>query len=174
MRKSAGDKVIDFEITDYDGKSVKLSEIKSPKILLSFYRYASCPLCNLRVHQMIQRYPEYRQKGLHVLAFFESSRESMAEYVGKQETPFPLIPDPERRVYKLYGIEHSLWKYIKGVFNGRLFEAIKSGFHIGKMENQKTLIPADFLIEDGVIKHAYYGKDISDHISFKTIEEFLS
>lgn len=173
MRKSAGDKIIDFEISDFDGKSIRLSEIKSKKILLSFYRYAACPLCNLRIHELIKRYPEYRQRGLYVLAFFESSRESMADYVGKQETPFPLIPDPERRIYKLYGVEHSIWKYIKGIFNGRLIEAIKSGFHIGKMENQKTLVPADFLIEDGVIRQTYYGKDISDHIPFQEIENFI-
>lgn len=173
MRRVSGDKILDFEISDFDGKSIKLSEIKSKKILLSFYRYASCPLCNLRIHELIKRYPIYRQNGLHVLAFFESSRDSMAEYVGKQETPFPLIPDPERRVYKLYGVEYSIWKYIKGVLNGKLIEAIKRGFHIGKMENKKTLVPADFLIENGVIKQAYYGKDISDHIPFQDIEDFI-
>lgn len=173
MKLHNGDRYIDFTISDYDGKSITLSEIKGKKILLSFYRYASCPLCNLRVHELIKRYPEYQHHGLFILSFFESDRESMAEYVGRQDTPFSLIPDPERRVYSLYRVESSLFKYIKGLMNGRLREAIKMGFHIGKMENKKTLVPADFLIEDGIIKKVYYGKDISDHIPFSEIDDFL-
>lgn len=174
MRLKNGDKLIDFEIEDFKGENIKLSDYKDKKILLSFYRYASCPLCNLRIHNLIQKYPDYKNKNLITFTFFESSKESISEYVGKQEPPFSLIPDPERKVYKLYGVEKSILKYILGLFNGKLFEAMFiRGFKIGRMENDKTIVPADFLIEDGIIKVAYYGKNISDHLSFKVIEDFL-
>ena len=176
MRLKAGDSSIDFEILDYKGNVLKLSDYKDKKILLSFYRYASCPLCNLRIHNMIQKYPDYYSKGLEVFAFFESPKESMVESVGKQDPPFRLIPDPDRKIYKLYRVEKSVWKYILGLLNTKLFRAALLGFKVGKistMENDKTMVPADFLIENGIIKAAYYGKDISDHISFETIESFL-
>ncbi len=176
MRLKAGDSIVDFEIEDFKGNTLKLSDYKDKKVLLSFYRYAACPLCNLRIHNMIQKYPGYHTKGLEVLAFFESPKGSIIESVGKQVPPFRLIPDPARKIYKLYRVEKSVLKYIKGLLNTKLFKAALLGFKISKiskMENDKTMVPADFLIENGVIKVAYYGKDISDHLPFETIEDFL-
>lgn len=173
VRLKKGDSLIDFEIEDFKGNIFKLSDYMDKKVLLSFYRYAACPLCNLRIHSMIQKYPDYHSKGLEVFAFFESPKESISESVGKQEPPFRLIPDPARKIYKLYRVEKSIFKYILGLLNTKLIKAALLGFKIGKMENDKTMVPADFLIENGVIKVAYYGKDISDHLAFKTIEDFL-
>lgn len=173
MRLQSGDKTIDFEVTDYKGKKIRLSDFTKKKVLLSFYRYASCPLCNLRIHGLIKRYNDYHAAGLEIFSFFESPVESMKKYVGTQEPPFALIPDPDRLVYKKYRVEKSLGKYITGLFSGKLGKAIRMGFKPGKMEGVKTLVPADFLIENGLIKTAFYGKDISDHIPFEVIEDFL-
>jgi hypothetical protein len=41
------------------------------------------------------------------------------------------------------------------------------------MEGKKTLVPADFLIDDLIVKHAYYGKNISDHIPMETVMKFI-
>jgi hypothetical protein len=43
------------------------------------------------------------------------------------------------------------------------------------MEGDKALIPADFLIgPDLVIKRAYYGKEIGDHMPLDDIEAFIA
>lgn len=168
-----GTNALDFEVLDYKGSVIKLSSFYDKKLLLSFYRYASCPLCNLRIHKLISNYEKYQVKDLVVIAFFESPAESIKKYVESQEPPFSLIPDPDRKIYKKYEVEKSLFKYIKGLLNGKLLKAALLGFLPGKMENDKTMVPADFLIENGIIKEAYYGKDISDHIPFERIEEFL-
>ncbi len=107
MRLKEGEKAINFTVTDLSGKTISLEDFKDKKILLSFYRYASCPLCNLRISQLIQQYNDLKKKGLVIIAFFQSPKESMLQYVGKQNVPFLLIPDPEREIYKLYRIEKS-------------------------------------------------------------------
>jgi hypothetical protein len=56
---------------------------------------------------LIQRYAAYQAGGLEVLAVFESPRASILEYVGEQDAPFPIIADPEARLYDLYGVETS-------------------------------------------------------------------
>ena len=173
MEIKPGDKVINFNKIDYMENNIVLSNYNNKKVLLSFYRYASCPLCNLRIHQLIKNFSRYRERGLVILAFFESPVDSIKKYVGLQEPPFSLIPDPERVIYKKYNVKGSITKYIKGLLNGKLFQAARLGYLPGKMENEKTLVPADFLIEDGIIKEVYYGKDISDHIPIEIIERFL-
>ncbi|MHA2357889.1 MAG: hypothetical protein ACXABK_03880, partial [Candidatus Heimdallarchaeaceae archaeon] len=84
-----------------------------------------------------------------------------------------IIPDPQRRIYRLYGIESSLWGYLRGGISTSMIKALWSGFMIGKMEGKKTLLPADFLIDDLIVKRAYYGKKISDHIPMDEIIDFI-
>lgn len=97
----------------------------------------------------------------------------MQKYIGSQNPPFPLIPDPKRNIYKLYGVETHLFKFIAGLLNLKIWKAMSRGFLPGKIEGNISMISADFLIENGKIVHAYYGKDSSDHIPMETIEAFL-
>jgi len=175
MRLRAGQLAPDFEVQDILGDPVALNDCVDKKLMLSFYRYASCPLCNLRVAGLIHYYPSFHKKGLNLVAFFESPSESILEHVTKQDIPFPIVADPERKTYELYGIETSLGGYIKGILRFKAFyQAARKGFRGGKAEGIKTLLPADFLLSPGlIIKRAYYGRDIGDHLPIKEIEQFL-
>ena len=87
-----------------------------------------------------------------------------------------IIPDPDHTIYKQYKVQSSLGGFIKsGLKLGKLYRAIfKKKFRMGKMEGNKTLVPADFLINpDGTIHTAFYGKDISDHLPLEAIYAFL-
>ncbi|MFC1563982.1 peroxiredoxin family protein [candidate division KSB1 bacterium] len=176
MRLKNGNKAKDFEVSDIYDKSIKLADYKGKYLLLSFYRYASCPFCNLRIHRLIEIYEDLQSKGLEMAAFFQSPKESIMQYAGEQSAPFPIIPDPERNIYREYGIESSWSGMLKSMIF-RLndgFGAIRKGFLPGKMEGVKALIPADFLISpDQIIHKAYYGKDIGDHIPVDDIYKWL-
>ena len=37
---------------------ISVSTKKGKKTLLTFYRFATCPFCNLRIHEIINRYEE--------------------------------------------------------------------------------------------------------------------
>ena len=41
-----------FSIKDVYGKTVSLDSLKGKKILISFHRYAGCPVCNVRFHNL--------------------------------------------------------------------------------------------------------------------------
>lgn len=173
MRLKIGDKANDFQVRDVHGKNINLDYYKGKKLMLSFYRYASCPLCNLRIHNLIQNYPLIEKRGIHMLAFFESPKESILKYVGKQNPPFSIIADPERVIYKMYGVESSWLAFmnstIKRSFDGMI--AFTKGFLPGKLEGNIALLPADFIIDENhKITIAYYGKDIGDHLPLKEIK----
>lgn len=175
MRLIEGQKAKEFKTSDIFDNEIKLESFKGKKILLSFYRYASCPLCNLRVSELIEKDDYFKEKGLELLAIFQSPKDKILEYVGKQNTPFPIIADPEQRLYSLYGVEVSGIGLIRALFKpGKFKEALNKGFHTGTMEGPKSRIPADFLIdESGIILKAYYGKDIGDHMPIERIREVL-
>jgi thioredoxin-dependent peroxiredoxin len=176
MRLKKGQQATSFQVLDIFDEPINLQDYKGKKLLLSFYRYAACPLCNLRVHSLIQKYPEFQSQGLYLMAFFESSKESIARYVGKQDAPFPIIADPERSVYKEYGIESSWFRFMWSMVikMPAMISALFKGFPPGKLENDKALLPADFLIgPDLEVVTAFYGSNIGDHLPIREIEEWL-
>jgi thioredoxin-dependent peroxiredoxin len=177
MRLLEGDSAIDFTIKDLAGNDVKLSDYKGQKIMLSFYRYASCPLCNLRVHNLIEHYSKWKENGVVMLGVFQSPPETMKEYLGKQDVPFTLMGDPQHILYGMYGVE-AKWSSFFKAFITRGIDTVKAmckGYMPGKMDGNKHQVPADFLInEDFTIKTAYYGKDIGDHLPIKEIELWVN
>lgn len=175
MKLKTGECAMAFQAKDIVGRDVDFSPKKGERTLLSFYRYASCPFCNLRMHYLRKKFPELQAAGLNCIAVFQSPVESIREYVGKEDSPFPIIADPQRSLYKLYGVEASLVGLLKGgVKASLLMEALKLGYKPGKMEGSKTLVPADFLInENFIVDVAYYGSDIADHIPLSAIEAWL-
>jgi len=88
-------------------------------------------------------------------------------YAGKEKQLFPIFPDADRTIYKLYDVtESSQYKFVLGLLNlPRLIRSFKQTFNTDTADGDTFLVPADYLIdEDGIIIKAYLGKDISDHI----------
>ena len=175
MTLKAGDTSPDFTATAWDGEQYTLSALRGHKVWLGFFRYASCPLCNMRVHHMIERYDALSDAGLRILTVFQSPAESVARYVGKQTPPFPILCDPGEELYALYGLQKSLAGFLAPSNTVGLAKAAKMGYTPGKMEGTKTRIPGDFLIDpQGQIVDVFHGKNISEHIPFERIEQFLA
>jgi len=175
MRIEPGAQAPDFQARSWDGHDHALADFRGQKLWLAFFRYASCPLCNLRVRDIIKRWDELQAKGLSVLAVFQSPAASIAEYVGTQAPPFPLIADPDERLYQLYGLDTSLAGFLSPRNLGRVTQALKAGFKPGRTEGSKTRIPGDFLVDaSGRVRDAYYGEVIADHIPFERVEAFIA
>lgn len=163
------------KLRTWKGQTLPLQSFKDKKVWLAFFRYAACPLCNLRVHEMIRRYPALKERGVEVLAVFQSDAESIAKHVGKQNPPFPLIADPEEKLYKQFGLKKSLWAFLHPANFPLLFKALSLGFRDLDPEGTITRIPGDFLIAPGLkIIKEFHGKKIGDHIPWEEVEHFAA
>lgn len=164
-RLSVGDVARDFVVTDLDGRRHALQDYRGRRLLLSFYRYAACPLCNLRIHELSKHLDEFEKLGLSTLAIFQSPADSMRRHLEKNAMPFPIVADPERLTYATYGLESSLVGFAVAMVHPRSIVALVKGFLPGRMEGDKLLHPADFVIgPDQKVETAYYGKHIGDHL----------
>jgi thioredoxin-dependent peroxiredoxin len=179
MKLTAGMIAPDFTTEDIFGNPIALKNYAGKGLLLSFFRNGACAMCNLQVHRLIQKYPEYKAQGLEVLAIFESPRESVLTHVSKQDAPFPIIADPTAALYDLYGLESSEEKVmapVEGEWREELIkEASALGYPLQHEEGSNFFrLPADFLIgPDQRIVSAFYVDVIGQHISFDEIDQFL-
>ncbi|MBE0509839.1 MAG: peroxiredoxin family protein [Chromatiales bacterium] len=170
-----GDRAPDFSVSDIHGNPVKLFDYGGRKVLLSFFRFATCPFCTVRFVRLTQEAERYAQQGVEIIAVFESSRDYIHEYLNKRPLPFPVIADPEGELYARYGLKKSVKGLLFGMFRmPTLLRALfDPAFHLGKPDSSVLRIPADFLIDsNGRITDSYYGSDIGDHIPFKRIDYF--
>ncbi|MFQ6607400.1 MAG: peroxiredoxin family protein [Fidelibacterota bacterium] len=172
MRLQPGQRAPLFTMQDISGGIVNLGDLKGKKVLLSMFRYASCPFCNLRLFELSQHYKEWQNRGLVMIGVFESPSESISKYLGESKPPFPIIPDPELKLHRLYCAESSWLRFLLSA--PLLLRPILKGFLPGRMEGDKAILPADFLIDRrGVISTAFYGGHLGDHINISKIESFL-
>ena len=177
MRLKPGDHAIPFSVETIDGNTVSLEQFAGRPLLLMFFRYASCPMCNLRLRDFAQHYSGLHERGLEVVAFFHSSARNILGNVGRQHYPFHLIPDPRFLVYRSYGIETSWLRFFLSMLLPSFYvdwiRSMRYGFW-GGVDWQMGKMPADFLISpDGIILKAHYGRDIGDHLSVAEVETTL-
>jgi peroxiredoxin Q/BCP len=167
-----------FTVSGTFGEEIRLEDFRQDgRLMLSFYRYASCPLCNLRIHELLRHYPGWQQRGLRMIAVFESPAGHIRQYLDRHNSPFPIIPDPGRELYKLYGVQASLAGFLRAWTRHlpMVLEAVvRKRFLPGRMDGDWTIVPADFLIGPGLkVEDAFYGRHIGDHIPIERIEKFL-
>lgn len=179
MKLTAGTQAPQFETEDIFGAPIVLKNYAGKGVLLSFFRNGACALCNLQVHRLIEKYPEFHARGLEIIAVFESPRESVLQYVAKQDAPFPIIADPEASLYDLYGLESSEEKAmapVEGEWREELIkEASAMGYPLQREEGSNFFrLPADFLVgPDQRLVTAFYTDVIGQHITFDEIDAFL-
>lgn len=173
-RLQANDRAPEFATGDFLGSPVELQSLRGHRVMLSFYRYASCPLCNLRMRDLIRGYDMWAAQGLRMIAVFQSPASSIATYVGRHDAPFPIVADPGMQLYRRYGVEQRWTAMLTPAVLLNAVRAMKAGMLPGRVEGPVNRVPADFLIrEDGVIDVAYYGSDVGDHLPLNQLERWL-
>ncbi len=68
-----------FRVPDLQEDTVDTRNFRGRRLLLSFYRYASRPLCNLRVHEPSGLHAGWQTRGLDMLAVFQSSADKFRQ-----------------------------------------------------------------------------------------------
>lgn len=142
--------------------------------MLSFFRFAACPFCNMRMHDIVERFAEF-DNGFTVVAVFDSPLDNLARYAIRHKAPFPILADQDNRYYRAYSIEHSVGGVVKGLVlrMPTLIKGLLRGYVPTRINGQLTTMPADFLIDhQGVIQVAYYGKDEGDHLPIEQVKDF--
>ncbi len=178
MRLTSPEIAPNFVLKDSNGKDIEIELGK--RTMLAFFRDTNCPFCNFRIFQLTQRYKQYSEAGLEVIAFFASTQEDVQHFVKVRPRPFTIVADPDNVAYKAYGIERSKARSAYGVL--KRFKMWILGFKIlgfegamKNLQNPSDIMPADFLVdEQGYIVETYYGKDAGDHIPLERIEQFIN
>jgi len=175
-RFGVGEIAPDFTAMQLDGSPVRLRDFAGKNVWLAFFRWAQCPLCNFRIHELLALWSQkFASDQLVMLGVFQSPAAKLQGLVERHKPPFVPIPDPEMTLYETYRLGTSM----KGLLGEEVRRAIagarKEGYPIvGAWDGPAFRAPADFLIDgNGVIRVAYYGENIADHIPFDQVVDYM-
>jgi peroxiredoxin len=183
MRLKVGARAPLFVLRDLYGREVDLRRYAGAHVLLCFNRAAVCPLCNMRMHLLSERYATLQEKGMYVIAFFESAVGLAREYLPRLQAPFPLIPDLGGEAYGRYGLTTSWIGTARGTMRRSVYREARR-LHLGMwqlirgflaMDGHKFRLPADFILApDQTIRVAHYGQDSGDFLPFSDLDAYLA
>lgn len=164
-----------FAIKDIHDTAVSLLQNKYS--FVSFHRFAACPFCVLRTRELIKAYPLFVQNNIEIISIWPSSTSNMLKYVGTENTPFPLIADSKKELFKKYHVVKSsgLSSLKLMLHPTHIYKALIGKYKNIEVDADPNLLPADFLVSPkGEILLAYYGKHFGDHVDIQQILSITS
>jgi len=111
-----GDQAPDFQLTDQQGRTVRLGEFRGKKaVVLYFYPKDDTPGCTKEACAFRDQYQDFKDAGAEVIGVSSDSEASHAKFVAKHRLPFTLVADGDGGVRKRYGVPATL-----GLLPGRV------------------------------------------------------
>ncbi len=174
MRRTPGSSVLNVTLPAIDGSTFDSTSLGGRPYMLAFFRFASCPFCNMRVHELVQRFDEFGDQ-FTIVAVFDSPLDNLTKHTEGQHAPFPILADENNDYYRAYGVEHSVVGMFKGMIlrMPTLLKGMAKGYIPTTIKGSMTTMPAEFLVDrEGIIQRAYYAKDEGDHMPFEDLKAF--
>lgn len=176
MRLTTSSVAPDFSTDTLDGGRFELAAKRGQPVWVAFFRFATCPLCNLRIHQMKAIWPRYAGR-VQFLGVFQSPRERFDGTTLKDST-LAIASDPDLHLFQRYGLEKSVLGVLHPKVAADTLAAMRAGIPAqatSPKDGGALRVPGDFLIDrQGTLQVARYGAHISDHIPFEMVDDFLS
>ncbi len=178
MKVRPGDVIEVHELRTVDGDTITVPD---PDRLthLQFRRFAGCPICNVHLQSVVKRHDEIASAGIREVVLFHSTPEELKTYV--DDMPFALVADPDRMLYRRFGVETSLRSVVDPRSMAPVVKAamdspsaarklrFSAGMH--RANGGHLGLPADILIDTtGTVIDAKYGKHAADQWS---VDELL-
>ena len=125
---------------------------------------------------MRDSYADVQAAGAEAIVVTMGTPEEVAEFVKRRgAAPFPLLCDPERASYPLYGLQLGTFGQLLGphVLHAAM-QAKEQGFRMSRPMGETRQMPGTFVIDrGGIIRLAHYNRDAADHPAQAAILEAL-
>ena len=173
MNIEVGGRLPSHPLPSIHDRQVDPGDLNGKKVILSFYRFASCPFCNLRMGAMVNRWDEFGD--IQAVAIFDSSVKELKARMKRHNPPFEVMADSRKTLYNAVGVRR---KKVKGLLTPffrlpKVLRAVSKGFIPRTLSPSKLgILPLDVLVnEDGTIEHIYEGRDGTDRMN---LEEMIA
>lgn len=154
---SVGERAPRFALPSATGNEVTLTGLLAEgPVVLTFYRGAWCPYCNLALRVLQENNQAIRDRGARLVAVSPQIPDESLSLIDKHELAFDLLSDIGSETAKQYGIAFDLSEELAALYDqrGHDLQRVNGG-------HPRTLpLPATYVIDsDGIIRWAFVADD---------------
>lgn len=158
-----GQKVSDFTLHDATGKPVSLATLrKNGPVIISFYRGAWCPFCNMELRALQKELPAFKELGVSLIAISPEQPDYAMPLIEREKLTFPVLSDPGNKVAKQFGIVFALEGEIRRISHDVF------GVDLPKLNGDQSWeipVPATYLIDaDGIVRFAFFDPEFRHRV----------
>jgi peroxiredoxin len=166
-----GDVFPDFSLQNANNVNQMFSElIKNGPLVISFYRGAWCPYCNLELNALQRRLPEITAVGGQLIAISPQQPDKSLDQVSKSQLTFEVLSDPGNELAKQCGLVYTLPESLRPIYAAWQLDIPG---HNGDDSFQLPM-PATYIIgTDGIIHYAFVDMDYTRRLEPDVIIEQL-
>lgn len=99
-----GDQIPEILGKDQNGNEIKASDFKGKKLVLYFYPKDNTSGCTLEANSLRDGYNELQKAGYEVLGVSVDDEKSHQKFITKNELPFNLIADTDKKLVDQFGV----------------------------------------------------------------------
>lgn len=112
-----GAKAPDFTLANAFGKPVNLyAQLAKGPVILSFYRGAWCPFCNLQLRGLRDALPHFERHQAQLIAITPQIPDKSLKQVKKDGYPFDILSDLDSEVMKAYALYFEVPKNLSDLY----------------------------------------------------------
>ena len=175
MKIKVGDQAPEFILPAIDGTDFDMSSTKGKRVIFTFFRFSTCPFCNIRINRIIKRWDEFSDD-IQMIGVFDAEIEELKNKMKKHNLPFIVVADNSYELFLKHGVEKSLFRFLIGALRSPItfLQATFKGYFPNTFSVKKmSTIPVDILInEEGTVVEAHYCRDTVDHIPIEKLISF--
>jgi len=161
----------DFDLPELAGGRVRLADVlQQCPVVLSFYRGAWCPYCNLEMQALQKALPGIKAAGGKLITIAPEIPAHAGEIRDKGNLTFPLLHDRDNAVARQYGLVFTLPDTLRPIYEN---------FGIDLADSQgndafELPMPATYIIrQDGIVAHAFVNADYTQRMEPDMIIDIL-
>lgn len=169
---AVGTRAPDFTLPDAFGNSVRLSALLAQgPVVLTFYRGAWCPYCNLQLKALKESLPHFERYDARLVAVTPQTPDRSQQQIEKDAYPFPVLSDLDDRVMKAYNLYFEVPEDLRHLYLQDFSLDIAAWNGAGRYG---LPVPGTFVIDrQGVIRAAFADTDYTKRMEPAAILEAL-
>ncbi len=160
---AVGDPAPAFALTNAKGETVRSEDLFADgPVVLTFYRGAWCPYCNLQLRGLSQSLAAIEQAGGRLVAITPQTPDKSLEQVQQDGYPFEILSDLDSSVMQAYGLYFEVPPELVDVYK-RNFDLDLAEYN---GEGRYVLpVPATYIIDRaGLVRFAYADTNYRERV----------
>ena len=95
---------VDFTLTDLQGKTWTLKDLKGKVVLVNFWA-TWCPPCRKEMPDLNTLYLRFKDQGFVILAISDEEADKVKPFIAERSISYPVMLDPGRKVNELFQVQ---------------------------------------------------------------------